>query len=78
MEKAYSITRYNKWRIEEDFYIIATSHKLALNQLPLKATRISNKRFRDIEITGHFYIIEDPQKFGKSFVYEINNINHLN
>lgn len=69
--RTFEVTLMDNWRIVSNYFETANSHSEVKKNLELKCHRIKNDRFREIETTGKYYMIEDVQKFGKTFVYEV-------
>lgn len=46
------------------------------NSLELPSNRIYNARYREIERTGEYYMIQEICKNGKTFVFEIDKGNN--
>lgn len=71
--RTFRITEQNNYILKEAVFVDATNHKLAINQIDKNVKWIFNKRFREIERTGHFYYVEDCYKInGKTFIFEVN------
>ncbi len=71
--KTFEVTITKNWVEQILDYRAANNHNEVLELLPLKAHRIKNERFREIEKTGTYYRITDMSKGGKSFIFEINH-----
>ncbi len=71
IDKLYKVTYQNKWIPEEKGYFNAKNHLEAINKVDSNVERITNDRFREIETTGEFYYVEDEQKGGKTFIFEV-------
>ena len=77
VDKLYKITYQNKWRPEEKGYFNAPNHLSAIMQVDSNVKRITNERFREIETTGEFYYVEQEQKGGKTFIFEVIKKNDI-
>jgi hypothetical protein len=71
--KFYNVTYWNKWRTNDLGYFHADSHKDAILPINTNVKRIFNTRFREIEQTGKFYIVEEQGNGGKALVFEVVN-----
>jgi len=53
-------------------FVTATNHREAISQISTQAIeRVHNERYREIETTGEYYMVEDQEKGGKTFIFEI-------
>ena len=73
MKKVYEIKEQNKWKTIQVLFTTAKNHKEAIESMDKNVKRIYNKRFREIEQTGHFYYVDEySSKNGKCFIFECN------
>lgn len=69
--RTFEVTHTNKWIESEPKYVLDNSHKEVAIKLEKKSKRITNEKYRQIEITGEYYRITEICKGGKSLIYEI-------
>lgn len=64
----YKVTLSDKWIYEEKGFFKAKNHKEAIFKIDPNVKRIFNERFREIETTGRFYIVEEIN--AQTHIYE--------
>ncbi len=69
--KQFRVFLYENWRTIAVSYFSAADHKSVSNMLPLKSKRVHNKRYREIETTGKYYMIECRNSGGQTHIYEL-------
>ena len=71
--RTFKIHELNNYKTVTLTYITADSHADALKQVSgeLNTKRIYNSRFREIELTHHYFLVEENVKHGKSLVFEV-------
>ena len=67
----FKVTEWHNWKFFIVGYFKGDNHKEVANLLAQSNKRIYNERYREIETTGDYYQIEDVQKGGKIFIFEI-------
>lgn len=71
----FEITYVENWIPVSKGFFQAENHKKAMLQLDNSAKRIYNNRFREIEMTGKYYLVKAFA--GRTFVFEcIQEITH--
>ena len=70
-ERFFSVSVTQKWIETKLDYMNGASHADVAKKLPLKAVRVKNDRYCEIETTGHYYRITEEGKGGKAFIFEI-------
>jgi hypothetical protein len=63
----YKITYVENWITVSSYWKEAESHKKALND-DIHTLRVNNKRFREIERTGAYYMVQEIGK--QCHIYE--------
>ena len=64
----YKITKVENWIPEELGYFQGENHAQAIAQVNNETKRIYNKRFREIEYTGTYYMVMNFDNV--TFIYE--------
>jgi hypothetical protein len=57
--RCFQITEVDKWIPTERGYKIAGNHAQAMTCYDVFTHRITNAKFREIEYTGHYYMVTD-------------------
>lgn len=68
----FKITHVKEWRFVGDpLYAEALKHSDVAASVGLPVKRVLNARFREIEQTGEYFMIEECGKGGACFIFEV-------